>query len=107
VLPGIEIGEIGPKHGLACIDNGWMRFNNHRVPRENMLARLEEVAPDGTFSKKLESRVGYASMMRIRTGVTLDAGIFLSKAAVITTRYSVVRRQFPTKSGEERKVLDY
>lgn len=91
-LPGIEVGEVGPKTGMIATDNGWLRFNKYRVPRENMLARLNEIQPDGTFVKKLESRIGYASMMRIRCGIVNDAGVKLSKAAVITTRYSVIRR---------------
>ena len=91
-MPGVEIGELGPKIGVPTIDNGWMRFKNYRVPRENMLAKLNEVQPNGTFVKKLDSRIGYGSMMRIRAGIVACAAIKLSKAAVITTRYSVIRR---------------
>ena len=63
--------------------------------------------PDGTFVRKKSSQIGYGAIVRARLGVTVDAGIKLGKAAVITTRYSVIRRQFPTATGEERKVLDY
>ena len=106
-MPGIESGELGPKIGVQCTDNGWLRFNNYRVPREAMLARLCEVLPDGTFERKTSSQVGYGGIVRARYGVMVDSGIKLGKASVITTRYSVIRRQFPTASGEERKVLDY
>jgi len=91
-LPGVEIGEVGPKIGVMTVDNGWLRFNNYRVPRENMLSRLNEIQPDGTFVKKVESRIGYGSMLRVRASIASDSAIRLSKAAVITTRYSVIRR---------------
>ena len=35
VLPGIEIEDCGPKLGLDGVDNGRIRFDNVRVPRED------------------------------------------------------------------------
>lgn len=40
---GITVGDIGPKMGLEHIDNGFLRLNHVRVPRENMLSRFAEV----------------------------------------------------------------
>ena len=42
-LPGIELGDIGPKFGYGTNDNGYMRLNNVRIPRENLLARYSKV----------------------------------------------------------------
>lgn len=42
-LLGITVGDIGPKMGLEHIDNGFLRLNHVRVPRENMLSRFAEV----------------------------------------------------------------
>ena len=42
-LPGIELGDIGPKFGYNTNDNGYMRLNNVRIPRENLLARNSKV----------------------------------------------------------------
>ncbi len=39
-LPGIIVGDCGPKNGLDGIDNGFMIFNNVRVPYDNMLDRF-------------------------------------------------------------------
>ena len=36
-LPGIKTGDMGPKFGYASKDNGWMIFDNVRVPSENLL----------------------------------------------------------------------
>jgi len=36
-LPGIKTGDMGPKFGYASKDNGWMTFDNVRVPRNSLL----------------------------------------------------------------------
>ena len=36
-LPGVTVGDIGPKLGYSKKDNGYLAFNNVRVPRANML----------------------------------------------------------------------
>lgn len=35
-LPGIEMGDIGPKFGYSSKDNGYMFFRNVRIPRTNL-----------------------------------------------------------------------
>lgn len=42
-LPGIEMGDIGPKFGYNGVDNGFMRFDHVLVPRSAMLARYATV----------------------------------------------------------------
>ena len=32
LLPGIKIGDVGPKNGANTIDNGWIRMDNVKVP---------------------------------------------------------------------------
>lgn len=49
-LPGIVVGDIGPKVGYNVKDNGFIRFDNIRVPRENMLMRYAKVSKDGLFT---------------------------------------------------------
>lgn len=62
-FPGITVGEIGPKHGYNVKDNGFMRFNNIRIPRENMLMRYAKVSKSGEFTKALNEKIGYATML--------------------------------------------
>lgn len=40
---GITVGDIGPKFGYDNMDNGFLIFNNVRIPRENMLMRNAQV----------------------------------------------------------------
>ena len=40
---GITLGDIGPKFGYGMIDNGFLRMNNIRVPRGNMLMKNAKV----------------------------------------------------------------
>lgn len=42
-LPGIKVGEIGPKMGFNTADNGFLVFNNYRIPRENMMMKNAKV----------------------------------------------------------------
>ena len=39
-LPGIKVGDIGPKFGYNGVDNGFLSFNHVRVPLDNMLMRF-------------------------------------------------------------------
>jgi acyl-CoA oxidase len=61
-MPGIEVGDIGPKLGYNSKDNGYLRLTNVRIPRVNMLAKYAQVSPDGTFSKTGDDKVWHASM---------------------------------------------
>lgn len=42
-LPGVEVGDIGPKYGFDGKDNGYMILNNVRVPRRALLSRYVAV----------------------------------------------------------------
>jgi len=49
VMPGIELGDLGSKMGMTPKDNGYMIFNQVKVPRFNMFSRVCQVEKDGTF----------------------------------------------------------
>ena len=36
-LPGIEVGDMGPKIGYNSKDNGFLSLKNVRIPRANMV----------------------------------------------------------------------
>ena len=40
---GITVGDIGPKFGYDTMDNGFLRFNRVRIPRQNMLMKNAQV----------------------------------------------------------------
>jgi len=40
---GVTVGDIGPKFGYDTVDNGFLRLDQVRVPRENMLMKNAQV----------------------------------------------------------------
>lgn len=44
-LPGIKVGEIGPKMGFNTANNGFLGFDNYRIPRDAMLMKNSQVLP--------------------------------------------------------------
>ena len=48
-LPGIEVGDVGPKMGYNCKDNGYLIMNNVKIPRKNMLMKYQSVSKDGKY----------------------------------------------------------
>ena len=45
-LPGIEVGDIGPKFGYNGVDNGFLRFDHVVIPRTALLAKYAKVWHD-------------------------------------------------------------
>lgn len=52
---GITLGDIGPKFGFDSIDNGFLRFNHVRIPRENMLMKYAQVCLSSDIDTVTES----------------------------------------------------
>ncbi|XP_069105910.1 peroxisomal acyl-coenzyme A oxidase 1-like [Argopecten irradians] len=98
-LPGIELGDIGPKFGFNSNDNGYLRLNNVRIPRENMLMRYAKVLEDGSYVKPPNAQVSYGTMTLVRVGIVNSVSRCLAQTCVIATRYSAVRRQTEISLG--------
>ncbi|XP_027378327.1 peroxisomal acyl-coenzyme A oxidase 2 isoform X1 [Bos indicus] len=108
-LPGITIGDIGPKMDFEHTDNGFLKLDHVRIPRENMLNRFAQVLPDGTYVKLGVPKSNYLSMVVVRVDILLGEVLpLLQKACTIAVRYAVIRRQSRLRpSDPEAKVLDY
>lgn len=39
-VPGIKVGDCGKKFGNHAMDNGFIIFDNHRVPRDALLDKF-------------------------------------------------------------------
>jgi acyl-CoA oxidase len=65
-LPGIEVGDIGPKFGFAAKDNGYAIFKNVRISRRNMLMRYVNVDREGKVTPQGNPKVLYSVMMYTR-----------------------------------------
>ncbi|XP_035258792.1 peroxisomal acyl-coenzyme A oxidase 1 isoform X1 [Anguilla anguilla] len=107
-LPGVVVGDIGPKFGFDEVDNGYLKLENVRIPRDNMLMKYAKVEPDGTYVKPPSDKLTYGTMVFIRSMIVGESARALSKACTIATRYSAVRHQSELRPGEpEPQILDY
>ncbi|NQX12613.1 acyl-CoA dehydrogenase family protein [Microbacteriaceae bacterium VKM Ac-2855] len=111
-LPGVGGEDDGLKGGLNGIDNGRLHFDDVRVPRENLLNRYGDVAPDGTYSSPIASpgRRFFTMLGTLVQGrVSLDgASVAAAKIALaIAVTYGNERRQFTAGTAEEEVLLDY
>ncbi|KAJ7153025.1 peroxisomal oxidase [Mycena crocata] len=110
VLPGRTIGDIGPKAlgGYASTDNGFARFNQVRIPKENMLSKFAGVTDAGEYVTPPHAKLSYGGMLYIRSGMVTAAGWLIAKGATVAIRYGTVRRQGELASnGLERQTITY
>ncbi|PWA86570.1 acyl-CoA oxidase 1 [Artemisia annua] len=111
-LPGITVGDIGLKFGNGAyntMDNGVLRFDHVRIPRNQMLMRVSQVTKEGKIMQSdVPRQLIYGTMVYVRQTIVADASKALSRAVCIATRYSAVRRQFGSRDGgPETQVIDY
>lgn len=119
-LPGVELGDIGPKLGYNSVDNGFLRFSRVFLPLKALLAKHSRVTEDGQYvpPPPQNKKASYATMVWVRADIVAGAGDILSKACTIATRYAAVRRQgrsMPAPEGaktagagaRETQLLDY
>ena len=113
LLPGVLVGEMGPKCGLNGLDNGVATFFNMRIPREHLLNRTGDVTSDGEYvtpfkdpSKRFGVSLGALSNGRV--GLTHYGPCFMNQALTIAIRYAAVRKQFgPGNGQEELPIIEY
>jgi acyl-CoA oxidase len=111
-LAGIRIEDCGAKLGLNGVDNGRIWLDHVRVPRENLLDRYAEVAPDGTYTSEIENPTKrFFTMLGtlIQGRISFcGASISASKVALtIAIRRALERRQFGPPGRPEALLLDY
>jgi acyl-CoA oxidase len=108
-MPGVTIGDDGPKAGLLGVDNGRLTFDHVIVPRDMLLDRYGSVAPDGTYTSSIENETRrfftmLGTLVRGRVSVGGAAGSATKVALEIAVRYGDTRRQF-SAPGEPREVV--
>ncbi|WP_067480353.1 acyl-CoA dehydrogenase family protein [Nocardia amamiensis] len=112
-LPGVTTIDDGLKGGLPGVDNGRIAFDHVRVPRENLLNRYADVAPDGTYSSDIDNPsrrffTTLGTLVRGRVSVGGAAAAGARVALSIAVRYALKRRQFADPdTGVETVLLDY
>ena len=110
-LPGIDIGDIGPKMGANSLDNGFIGFKNFHIPKKNMLTRYSRITDDGMYEvcDRNSIKILFLSLLWGRAGLIRIAWFPLSIALTIAIRYSNYRRQFTdiNSPSEETKIINY
>lgn len=107
VLPGLEIGDIGPKLGYHSKDNGFLRFDNFRVPKSSLLGRYYKIDEEGNFKTVGNPKIIYSSMMESRTALMNMHCAAIFKGLQIVCRYSILRTQFKDEKGVEIPIINY
>jgi len=110
---GVRIEDCGLKAGLNGVDNGRLWFDHIRIPREGLLNRYGDVAPDGSYSTPIENQTRrfftmLGTLVQGRISVAGGAGSATKVALAVAVRYGEVRRQFAGPASEDEiVVLDY
>lgn len=112
--PGVRIGDCGPKIGLNNIDNGFIHFNNVRIPRENLLDRISQVSEEGNFTSNMKGNLEHFGFLlgsilnRSRIFLCSRVTMNLLSSLTIACRFSMMRRQFGTNNlKQETAIIDY
>ena len=112
-LPGVTTSDCQYKGGLPGVDNGRIMFDQLRVPRENLLNKYADVAPDGGYSSPIENPnrrffTMLGTLIRGRVTVGGSAAAAARVALDIAVRYGLQRRQFSAPDDEgEVVIMDY
>lgn len=101
--PGISAGHLGSKFGRNGLDNGWIQFTQVRIPRENMLMRWGQVSANGEYRGSKFSSLAYSTLIGERIASLGEIYNIVSKAATISSRYSMVRVQGPNNT----QIIDF
>ncbi|KAK3110529.1 hypothetical protein LTR53_015073 [Teratosphaeriaceae sp. CCFEE 6253] len=112
-LPNVYVGDIGPKFGYNTMDNGYLLFNQLKVPHISMLAKFSSVDPQtNAYVRPASASLIYGTLTWVRSTIVMQSGGVLARGVTIATRYAAVRRQFQDRDAQaseqgENQVLNY
>ena len=112
-LENIHVGDIGPKFGYNTMDNGFLLFNNVKIPHSHMLARFSGVDKNtNKYVRPASASLVYGTLTYVRSTIVQQAGSVLARGVTIAVRYCAVRRQFQDRDASEdavgeNQVLNY
>lgn len=109
---GVTIGDCGHKPTQNGLDNGFLQFNNYRIPQENLLNKIADVTPDGQYVSSVEDKVKrfntiISPLVRGRIIIAQHGVMTQFVSLAIALRYSICRRQFGYGEGPENPVIEY
>ncbi|PYH96497.1 fatty-acyl coenzyme A oxidase [Aspergillus ellipticus CBS 707.79] len=111
-LENVYVGDIGPKFGYNTMDNGFLLFNQVKIPHINMLARFSSIDKvTNEYMRPASPSLVYGTLTWVRSNIVLSAGGVLARGVTIATRYCAVRKQFQDRDATgnvgENQVLNY
>ncbi|KAI8099421.1 uncharacterized protein BX664DRAFT_289521 [Halteromyces radiatus] len=105
-LPGITVGDIGPKFGFGTVDNGFIMFDQLRVPHVAFLARFSQVDKiTGEYIKPPNDKLSYGTMVFVRANIVMESRYVIARAATVAIRYSAIRSQ-GSDTANPKKIVD-
>ncbi|ORZ25277.1 hypothetical protein BCR42DRAFT_363335 [Absidia repens] len=105
-LPGITVGDIGPKFGFGTVDNGFLMFDHYRVPHVSLLARFSQVDKiTGEYIKPPNDKLSYGTMVFVRANIVMESRYVLARAATVAIRYSAIRAQ-GSDAANPKKIMN-
>jgi acyl-CoA oxidase len=71
-LPGVTVGDIGPKFGFNTVDNGFALFDSMHIPHIAFLARYSQIdKKSGEYITPPNSKLAYGTMVFVRANIVL------------------------------------
>ncbi|CAO3625184.1 unnamed protein product [Cunninghamella blakesleeana] len=106
-LPGITVGDIGPKFGFGTVDNGFILFDQYHVPHVCLLARFSKVDKvTGDYSKPPNDKLSYGTMVFVRANIVMESRYVIARAATVAVRYSAIRSQGSDASNPKKITIN-
>lgn len=110
---GVLVGDLGEKIGLNGVDNGFVIFNQYRIPKHFLLSRNGDISDDGQFISPIKDnkkRIGasFGVLSGGRVNICAISNTYLILAISIAVRYSASRKQFKDENDvQETPILEY
>ena len=96
--------------GFNTTDMGYATFDSVRIPRDQMLMGNAKVTRDGTYTAPKHQKLSYTTLICTRVGIINNTAYQLAQAAIIASRFSVVREQgvgVSTERTQEMAIIEY
>ena len=95
-MPGVFIGDCGPKLEMDGVDNGFIIFRDYKVPYHALLDKHMWVTPEGKLKSKVKNKnkrlgIMLASLIRGRLSMLAASEALLKNALTIAIRFTAVR----------------
>jgi acyl-CoA oxidase len=69
--------------------------------------KYAKVAKNGEFTKAMNEKIGYATMMQVRTSILRASYSSFQLGLTVAVRYSLKRTQFKDANGQEQVIFEY